>query len=89
MSDSEKHAPLSFGEALVGVNFNPSQNAKVKRLKELFAEASDIVKQTELENSQTANPNLYKLIDDGAQQSILAAQMMAVKAVTLPGRING
>lgn len=72
---------LTFGEQLVGVTFNPSGIASVNRLKEIFAEAADIVVNNN--NDGRLENDLTRLIDNAALESILAAQMMAVKSVTL------
>jgi len=36
---------LSYGEKLVGINFNPSSDNKVDRVKALCAELADIINQ--------------------------------------------
>lgn len=76
---------LTFGEKLCGVDFNPSGNEKVNRLKALAAEMVDIV----FEEYKIAgngkpieNGRLRDILADGAFQSILNGQMNAVKFVT-------
>jgi hypothetical protein len=41
---------LTFGEKLVGLNFNPSSNLKVQRVKELCAELADILEESKEES---------------------------------------
>lgn len=74
---------LTRGEELVGVNFNPSQNPKVARLKAIFAEAAEIVSLDAAEkNFETEATSLDVLIVNNAETQILNAQMAAVKSVT-------
>lgn len=69
----------NFGEQLVGLDFNPSNNQEVQRLKEIFAEAAEIIKK----NYEKERFPLKSLIFDHATMQILSAQMAAVKLVTL------
>ena len=69
----------SFGEQLVGLDFNPSGNPEVQRLKEIFAEAAEIIKK----NYDAEKFPLKSLVFDHASMEILSAQMAAVKLVTL------
>lgn len=68
----------SFGEQLVGLDFNPSGNPEVQRLKEIFAEAAEIIKK----NYEAERLPLKSMIFDHAAMQILSAQMAAVKLVT-------
>lgn len=68
---------LTFGEKLVGKTFNPSGDDKVARLKQIFAEAADIVNDHESTSTYCGN-----LIKGKALGEILNAQMCAVKHVT-------
>lgn len=75
---------LSFGGLLVGLAFNPAGNKKVQRLKEIFAEAANIVNEDAIERKFNANHHsLNDLVLTNAEQQILNAQMAAVKSVTL------
>lgn len=80
----------TFGDALVGRSFNPSKNPKVDRLKDLFAEAADIVKEEQdrrnqyMRNAQDPNTKVSEVVFGAVYQVILDAQMCTVKAVTLP-----
>lgn len=78
---------FTFGQKLVGVDFNPSKNPKVDRLKELFAEAIDIV-ENEWEDYtkaiSTKDAKEYGMrasLRHYAIGEILNAQMNAVKFV--------
>lgn len=68
---------LTFGQRAVGLNFNPSGDLKVNRLKEIFAEAIDIVANTDSHPSLLADE-----FDTMALHQIVLAQMAAVKSVT-------
>jgi hypothetical protein len=70
---------LSFGEQLVGIEFNPSNDDKVFQIKSKMAEVANLVQETEGAN----NSYLFNLIKGDALRSILHAQMAAVKLVTL------
>lgn len=75
--------PLTFGETLVGIGFNPSQDPKVKRAKELCAELADLVNDhipSDLPLTSDAKLR-YKLQDNSINQ-ILIAQMSVVKVLT-------
>jgi hypothetical protein len=72
--------PLSFGEQLVGITFNPSNDDKVAKLKSLFAEAANIVQQ---EYQGREHSYVSKTLYDHTIGEILNAQMNCVKLVTL------
>lgn len=80
MSEQTNNRELTFGEKVVGVKFNPSGDDKVTRLKALLAEAIDIVQE---DAAPRMNPADYDLFARGAIGTLLAAQMAAVKSVTL------
>lgn len=67
---------LTFGDQLTGRDFNPGGHEQVNRLKEIFAEAADIVADLERETE------LKDLIVTNALTQTLNAQMACVKAVT-------
>lgn len=75
---------ISFGEILVGVSFNPSQDPKVAKAKQLCAELADLVNdhQGEVE-ANYGKESLQHYIHERAIMDILAAQMMVVKLLTL------
>lgn len=70
---------LTFGQKLVGVDFNPSKNPKVDRLKELFAEAVDIIQEKLITNSQDRDGEI--ILYNHTIGEILNAQMNAVKFI--------
>lgn len=78
---------LSFGEKLVGLSFNPSQNEKVDKAKKLFAEAADLLKEhivevREKEGLGVMGADLFS----HAVGQILNAQMSTVKVLTFDNK---
>lgn len=73
---------LTFGEKLVGLNFNPSADDKVGRAKQLFAEAADLLNAHAIEQNMNGNP-FQKRMFDNAVGEVLNAQMNVVKVLTL------
>ncbi len=76
--EAQERAPLTLGEQLVGVKFNPSENPNVDVVKYQIASVIDL-----LLSSQS--PAAGTLKDDMVRQAVmdlLAAQMMAVKVLT-------
>lgn len=74
---------LTFGEKLVGIGFNPSQNPKVQRAKELCAELADLVKNhINFDEPLTDDVKLRNKLFDHTIGNILNAQMNAVKVLT-------
>lgn len=71
---------LSFGEILVGVEFNPSGDDKVARVKELMAEVANIMKD---EYNDGEKSPVKSLLFDHAVGEILNAQMSVVKVITM------
>jgi hypothetical protein len=71
----------TFGEQLVGLTFNPSNDAQVQRAKELCAELADLV---ENDYQYHIDKNIYqkRILHDAAIADILKAQMIAVKLLT-------
>jgi hypothetical protein len=70
---------LTFGQKLVGLEYNPSEDKKIKRVKELCAELADLL-------NDEAYPNIEKqfcrILFDKAIGDILDAQMNVVKVLT-------
>ena len=75
----EKRLP-SFGEQLVGLDFNPSGDEDVHRVKELAAEMAEILKRRYSTDEKTP---VKSLLFDHAVGEILNAQMTVVKVITL------
>lgn len=71
---------FTFGQKLVGLDFNPSKNPKVDRLKELFAEAADIIHEDITSKHVAVNSTQFALYQHTIGE-ILNAQMNAVKFV--------
>ena len=79
MSIKETQIP-TFGEQLIGVEFNPSGSDDVTKVKAMFAEIAEIMKK----NYQTESKHpLKSLLFDHAVGEILNAQMSVVKVLTL------
>lgn len=81
----QANSPLTPGQTAVGLAFNPSGNPKVAALKDLFAQAFDIVEGSTAsrdEQPTLANDRKRKM-RDAALHEIVTAQMWAVKVVTL------
>lgn len=71
------------GEKAVGLNFNPSKDGTVAQLKQLFANAFDIVESAVPADDGTNETARQRKMRDAALQEIVTAQMWAVKVVTL------
>ena len=74
-----EHKIVPFGHQLVGLDFNPSGNPEVTRVKELAAEMAEILKKS----YETERGPLKSLLFDHAVGEILNAQMAVVKVITL------
>jgi hypothetical protein len=70
---------LSFGELLVGIEFNPSNDDKVAKIKSLMAEIANIVLE---EYDKEGKSPIKSLLFDHAVGEILNAQMSVVKVIT-------
>ena len=72
---------LSFGERAVGLSFNPSGDADVNAIKELYANVIDnlhLLRNKAKETKESEKIRLYSIAITEAQ----GAQMWAVKAIT-------
>lgn len=81
--DSQTTRPMTAGEIAVGMTFNPSGDEKVAKLKQLFAEAFDIVEQSVPADDGTIPTSRKRKMRDAALHEIVTAQMWSVKIVTL------
>jgi hypothetical protein len=71
---------MTFGEKLVGLTFNPSNDDKVAKAKKLCAELADLLyEETRLRESS----RLSSILENNAYSEILNAQMNVVKVLTL------
>lgn len=71
---------MTFGEKLVGLTFNPSNDEKVGRAKQLCAELADLLNE---ECRYRESSRLGALLENNAYAEILNAQMNVVKVLTL------
>jgi hypothetical protein len=71
---------LTFGEKLVGLNFNPSNDSKVDTAKKLCAQLADLV-HDEMNGRETSEHS--KILEPFTYGEILNAQMNVVKLLTL------
>lgn len=77
---SEKNShPMTFGEKLVGLTFNPSGDEKVTKAKQLCAELADLLEEV---NKNQESSYLSNTFYGGAIRRILDAQMYSVKFLT-------
>lgn len=71
---------ITFGEKLVGLTFNPSNDDKVGKAKKLCAELADLLNEHNQENDST---QFSQRLFSHAICEILNAQMNVVKVLTL------
>lgn len=74
--DDQVQREMTYGEKLVGLNFNPSGDEDVNKVKKLLAEAIDIVR------NRDNISEVHMTLKNRATNDLLEAQMMAVKAIT-------
>lgn len=82
MGDSLK-TELSFGETLVGLNFNPAGDDKVTRAKQLCAELADLTRDHWCRDAYSEKSSLENQLYNHTIGEILNAQMNVVKLLTL------
>lgn len=70
---------LSFGELLVGIEFNPSNDDKVAKVKSMMAEIANLMKDEY--NTEQKSP-IKSLLFDHAVGELVNAQMAVVKVIT-------
>lgn len=73
-------SPMTFGEKLVGLTFNPSNDDKVSKAKRLCADLADLLYEDQ-KNSETSE--LKNILLPATYAEILNAQMNVVKVLTL------
>lgn len=78
-SDNGNSRALTFGERLVGITFNPSNDDKVAKLKSLFAEAANIINEDHITHMEDFTRNI---LFNHTVGELLNAQMNCVKLVT-------
>lgn len=74
----------SFGEQLVGLDFNPSGDPTVRRVKEICAELAEIMKKNYTEERSP----MKSLLFDHAVGEVLNAQMCVVKVITYKEKVD-
>lgn len=85
--ESENPGPFNFtneptfGQRLMSVDFNPNANQEVAQIKQKFAEIADIL-DLKFMGSVSNDVATMNIIAGHAMQSLLQAQMAAVKAIT-------
>ena len=72
---------MTYGEKAVGLTFNPSGDANVQKVKELYAEIIDLMRSYNSNEVTSEKARLEKIAITEAQ----TAQMWAVKAITWKG----
>ncbi len=72
---------LSFGEKLVGIEFNPENIDKVAKVKSLFAEIANVL-HDDRQSADKNNTSLSEQVYNHAIGEIINAQMSVVKYVT-------
>jgi len=77
--NSQATRDLTFGEKLVGINFNPSADDKVAKAKRLCADLADLL--NEHNESREKSQDSQRLFSH-AVGAILDAQMNTVKVLT-------
>ena len=74
----ENQRELTYGEKAVGIDFNPSKDETVARVKATFAELIDLV-----EGRRTPNDDRFKnTMITTTVSTLVTAQMFVVKVVT-------
>jgi hypothetical protein len=82
LADSAPTTPLTFGQKLVGITFNPSNDDKVGKAKKLCADLADLLRE-ETYGSNNEISELQSRLYNHAIGEILNAQMNVVKVLTL------
>lgn len=77
---SEPKRQMTFGEKLVGLTFNPSNDDKVAKAKKLCADLADLLFE---DDRQSERSSMKDLLLPHAYAEILNAQMNVVKVLTL------
>ena len=72
----------TFGEKLVGIDFNPSGDENVRRVKELSAELADILYLHMKKTPSTIGGGVREILYEDSICELLKAQMCIVKVLT-------
>ena len=87
--EEKQEAQPKFGDILVGRSFNPSDDARVDRIKEITSELAEILKDSYTTSDK--NP-VTSILFDQAVGAIVTAQMLVVKVITFKNpedEVNG
>jgi len=72
---------ITFGEKLVGIEFNPSNDDKVAKVKELYAEIANIL-HDDRKSADKNNTSLSEQVYNHAIGELFNSQMSTVKYIT-------
>lgn len=81
LKSAPEQRQLTFGEKLVGLNFNPSNDDAVGKAKRLCADLADLLRSETFKGNEISE--LQSRLYDHAIGEILNAQMNVVKVLTL------
>jgi hypothetical protein len=73
---------LTTGEKMVGIEFNPANNSRVTKVKELYAEIINEIEAEFEERVEIGPTALSQFFHTFAKQQAVTAQMAAVKFIT-------
>lgn len=76
----KQQPPLTFGQKLVGLTFNPAGDEKVNKAKQLCADLADLLHDEMKSREQSEHS---KVLEPFTYGEILNAQMNVVKLITL------
>ena len=82
LQPKEEQVSLTFGQKLVGLNFNPSNDDKVGKAKKLCADLADLL-HDEMYKGNGEVSELQSSLYSHTIGEILNAQMNVVKVITL------
>lgn len=80
MSETQVPREMTFGEKLVGLNFNPSGDDTVGLVKKSFADIADIINSKRCPSGEIV---LHDILFQHTVGELLNAQMNVVKLLTL------
>ena len=83
LPNNQKEIQLTFGEKLVGLTSNPSNDDKVGKAKKLCAELADLTKEHWCRDAYEEKSTLENQLYNHTIGEILNAQMNVVKLLTL------
>lgn len=82
-SENQAQRSLTYGEKMVGITFNPSNNPDVQKVKEQYAAIIDDLHahRAGIDQASEHTPHQVKFVESAIDKAI-TAQMAAVKAIT-------